>query len=73
VKHNYTGYSNGCRCDICRTAGKRYRDQRRSQPVPAWLGHGTLSAYQSFGCRCETCVEARKGYDRARRKGAGVS
>ncbi len=61
--HGYAGYSNGCRCEICRDAKAAYMRERRSsayltatsEPVPG-VTHGTRSAYEESGCRCPECM-----------------
>ena len=71
--HSYGGYTQGCRCDICRDAKAAYMRKRRraaslnpaSGPVEG-IKHGTLFGYQERGCRCDDCVEAKRNDGRCR-------
>ena len=63
--HGYGGYTNGCRCDVCRQAKADYMRDRRAtaylepqQPVPD-ITHGRFG-YEERGCRCDVCVGARR-------------
>lgn len=64
MKHNYSAYTRGCRCAVCRRAKADYvagrRRQARRSPVALVEGitHGR-SGYEERGCRCETCWAAR--------------
>lgn len=63
--HNYSGYSNGCRCGTCKDAKAGYMRERRAtaylevaQSVPG-ITHGRFG-YEERGCRCDVCVAARR-------------
>jgi hypothetical protein len=56
-------YLNGCRCNKCRAASRRYqaawRAEKRSDPANAdRAGHGKTTTYRAYGCRCEACRAA---------------
>jgi hypothetical protein len=69
--HGYGGYSNGCRCEVCRAAKADYMGRRRAAafvntdpgPVPG-VTHGTRFAYEERGCRCGPCVTAERASTR---------
>lgn len=78
--HGYGGYTNGCRCGVCRDAKSAYMAKRRGQaflntgPVPDGLKHGARSTYEEHGCRCDECVAAVRASSRyATRSKAGAA
>jgi hypothetical protein len=80
--HGYGGYSNGCRCPICRAAKRAYmRDkrhkasQRRAQAgnrhfVAEGITHGTYAGYTDAHCRCYQCSAVKADRDRKGRTDA---
>lgn len=78
--HSYGGYSNGCRCDVCREAKatrmREYRARaRRALRLVQSTGTGRnfvpgikhgYSGYQNHACRCEVCTRARAEWDSRR-------
>jgi hypothetical protein len=68
--HGYSGYTHGCRCDICTDAKADYMASRRNKAfladyqVPEHITHGSQFAYDEHGCRCEACVDARRAASR---------
>lgn len=66
--HGYSGYSNGCRCQVCRDAKAAYMAGRRAAAFTAdnapeqdpAVTHGTRSAYEERGCRCGACIAAER-------------
>lgn len=70
--HGYSGYTNGCRCEVCREAkaayirGKRRRAALRRVLAERWglfyvaqgIAHG-IAGYQDHQCRCEVCRLAK--------------
>lgn len=63
MNHNYSSYTRGCRCDVCRRAKADYqRDlvaRRRANGTPDHV-HGTFNGYRNYGCRCDRCTEANR-------------
>lgn len=81
--HGYAGYTNGCRCEVCRTGKRLYmRDKRRTASrrrqqaanprkyVAEGITHGTYAGYTDAQCRCSPCAAAKSENDR--RRGAGT-
>lgn len=68
-----TGYVNhGCRCEHCREADRRYKQESRARHKekglpPGDARHGTTNGYSNYGCRCTDCREAFRLDQRARR------
>ena len=64
--HGYGGYTNGCRCEVCREAKREYeRAIRARRRESGEISHGKRVGYDS-GCRCDDCRLARKiAYRRA--------
>lgn len=80
MKHGYSAYTHGCRCDVCRIAKRnRMRDDRAAAKarlaesggrIAAGVAHG-IGGYDNHSCRCETCRKAKRDYDAERyRRGA---
>jgi len=82
VSHgHYSMYTNHqCRCDLCRTAYRLYRQKYRVVPVEqCGCGNATctrktrrevqhgLSCYFRHKCRCGVCMEGMREYQRNRR------
>jgi hypothetical protein len=64
------GYNNlECRCDRCKVASKRDRDDRAARLAadPTLATHGTISAYANWGCRCDQCRATWRVRSRTRR------
>lgn len=80
--HDYTNYTYGCRCPICRQAKADYMRARRAEasatarrnstPISRHIAdtptHGTRYAYEERGCRCQPCTAARTDSDRRYRQ-----
>lgn len=67
AQHGYSMHCRGCRCDICVSAAKHYREKYKNRPLSEkHLTHGTISAYIN-GCRCSPCTMARRDYARNQR------
>jgi len=77
--HGYAGYTNGCRCEVCRTAKRLYmRDKRRTASrrrqqaanprryVAEGITHGTYAGYTDSQCRCPLCAAAKSNHDARR-------
>jgi hypothetical protein len=67
--HGYGGYTNGCRCQVCRDAKADYMRERRAAAFTSTgpvtdVTHGTRFAYEERGCRCEKCVTAERASSR---------
>ena len=59
---SHTRYADGCRCDLCRAAHRKYTSERRRAALEAGsLSHGRPSTYDA-GCRCEKCWNAKQVY-----------
>lgn len=82
--HNYNGYTNGCRCEICRAAKATYmrekrqgaareRDDAAGEYVAPGITHGTYAGYADSACRCGSCKQAKADADRGRRRRDGAS
>ena len=63
--HGYGGYTQGCKCGICRAAKAAYMAKRRAEALRATdkviegIRHGTRYAYEERGCRCDVCMAAQ--------------
>lgn len=72
MSHNYSGYSHGCRCSVCRQAKSDYmrgrRARARANPAPP-PRHGTITAYNENMCRCGLCRKARRTADKRQKLG----
>lgn len=71
-KHGVTGYSRGCRCDVCRAAKRAYnQEQRRKKLAAVEAGEATFEhgydGYTRWNCRCDTCRSAKAEYQSGRR------
>ena len=61
-----SGYTQGCRCELCKMAyarRQRVRRKRRGEELRAGLvnpQHGTRSTYLNYECRCPECTAANK-------------
>lgn len=56
--HNASGYTHGCRCEVCtneHTAMQRRRRAERKERAETDAPHGTVTGYQNWGCRCDDC------------------
>jgi hypothetical protein len=74
-RHDYVGYTKGCRCVVCKAAKRAYmralrahdRSLREWTPAglvtPLPIKHG-ISGYQNHGCRCQECRDAKAAADR---------
>lgn len=74
-KHDVTGYSRGCRCDVCRAAKRSYnQEQHRKRLAAAEAGEANFEhgydGYTRWGCRCEACKSAKSAYQSGRGRGA---
>lgn len=70
--HGLGGYTNGCRCDTCRTGKANYMRARRAagqalarrftdqqgRYLALNITHGTVHGYRDAGCRCHPCTAA---------------
>lgn len=62
----------GCRCDACKEAARRYQreahERRRLRLLddPTLAPHGIRSTYDNWGCRCAPCTEAKTADARLR-------
>ncbi len=79
TRHGYSGYANGCRCDVCSDAKAAYMRERRAtasaarRKVEAGGGrfvapiptHG-YAGYQDAHCRCHVCRKAKAAVDQLR-------
>ena len=86
AEHGYGRYSNGCRCDVCRSAKTDYMRRKRitgraKRRAAEADGHGRhfvpgithgISGYQDHQCRCRTCLAAKSEawFRESRRMGA---
>jgi integrase len=43
TSHGIGGYRSGCRCGVCRFAGRVYRGTRNLRAVQALLGHESIA------------------------------
>lgn len=63
-RHGVTGYTYGCRCDVCKTAisalRKSEREAKRGTLAVGDSRHGTVTGYDGYGCRCDPCVAAHR-------------
>jgi hypothetical protein len=76
VRHGYSGYANGCRCDECRAAKRAYMRHkrarasvRRRQAGGAFVAEGITHGYAGYTdahCRCYVCAGAKADMDRRR-------
>jgi hypothetical protein len=56
-----SGYNiHGCRCDICRDARVRERQNHKEKSLGKEPPRHGLTGYETYGCRCEVCVSERK-------------
>lgn len=69
--HSYGGYTQGCRCDTCKSAKAAYMAARRGlayiQPALSDsqdITHATRFAYEERGCRCGPCVAHQRSSSR---------
>jgi hypothetical protein len=79
-----TGYTRGCRCDLCKAFNATYsKEWRARQPKTPRKprsekgikkvaikpeDHGTTRAYAWFKCRCDACKKAAADYNRTWRE-----
>lgn len=76
TEHCANGYSQGCRCDVCRYARDVYvKDlalrkldpNYKRRPPARHASHGTAYMYRT-GCRCAPCTGANTEKQRTRRQ-----
>lgn len=70
TRHDYGGYTNGCRCDDCKAGKRAYMQAKRAAAselrsqapgrfVAEGITHGTYAGYQDAHCRCQPCSDAK--------------
>lgn len=66
MEHGLTAYTyHKCRCEICRTANRKYHAEWVSnRTVSEARQHGVNATYSNYGCRCEECRAAHAAYMR---------
>lgn len=81
-RHGVSGYSRGCRCDVCRAAKRAYNQEQHAKRLAAVeAGEATFEhgyeGYTRWKCRCDPCRAAKserqsrgdaKGYMRRYRR-----
>jgi hypothetical protein len=73
--HGWTGYTHGCRCEICsaehtKVQRERFRASRAARAAEE-APHGTPGAYMNWSCRCDKCKSAYSMYLTDRRANRG--
>jgi len=64
--HGSSGYTRGCRCQICTEDRAEYQRnylKKKKELAFTEIEHGTWSAYHLSKCRCDDCV-ILEGYRR---------